>query len=89
MTGRSTYTPEFLLGLNRWGSDRLAALAHAARGIPEGWFGVVLVVLLTALVALAWPRGRSVRSARQDHESDKAVPPSSEVLPARQEPDAP
>jgi cytochrome c-type biogenesis protein len=87
LTGRSTYTPEFLLGLNRWGSDRLAALAHAARGIPEGWFGVALVVLLLALVALAWPRGRSVRLARRDHKS--AVPPSSEVLPARQEPDAP
>ena len=58
LTGQATYTPAFLLTFSRWGSDRMAALAYAARGIPEGWFVVGLVVVLAALFAVAWPRGR-------------------------------
>ena len=60
LTGRATYTPAFLLTLSQWGSDRLAALAHAARMVPDWGVGLALVVLLIGLIVLARPP----RSAR-------------------------
>jgi hypothetical protein len=67
LTGRATYTPDFLLAFNRWGSDRLATLASRLGWIPD-WavaLGVLGLFLLIAL--LAWPRRRGVKSARSDH----------------------
>ena len=58
LTGQSTYTPGVLLAVSRWGSDRLAALAQAAHGIPDGAVGLALLGLLLAVIALAWPRRR-------------------------------
>ncbi len=58
LTGQSTYTSGVLLAVSRWGSDRLAALAQAAHGIPDGAVGLALLGLLLAVIALAWPRRR-------------------------------
>jgi hypothetical protein len=54
LSGRSTYTPAFLLGFSQWGSDRLAALAHAVRIVPEWGVDLALLVLLLGLFSLAW-----------------------------------
>ncbi len=64
LTGQSTYTPGFLLAVSRWGSDRLAALARAAHGIPDGAVGLVLLGLLLAVIALACPRRRPALLSR-------------------------
>ena len=62
LTGRSTYTPDFLLAFNRWGSDRLALVADRLAGVPEGVFALLLAGLLGLVGWRAWPRGR--RSSR-------------------------
>ncbi len=64
LTGQSTYTPGVLLAVSRWGSDRLAALARAAHGIPDGAVGLVLLGLLLAVIALVWPRRRPALLSR-------------------------
>ena len=83
VTGRSTYTPGFLLAFSRWGSDRMAALARAARGIPEVWFGVALVALLVALVAVAWS-GRAATPAQSGRDEGAAVLPAPTLPPPDQ-----
>ena len=80
LTGQSTYTPGFLLAVSRWGSDRLAALARAAHGIPEWAVGLALVGLLLAVIALSWPRRRRPVPLSRDTEmpavlSTREAPP--------------
>ena len=88
VTGRSTYTPDFLLAFSRWGSDRLAALAHAARGIPEAWFGVALVALLLVLVAVA-RTGRAARSVGHGRGDGSVLPLAAVPQPPDQAPTHP
>lgn len=64
ITGQATYTPGFLLDVNRWGSDRLARLAQRAQGLPELVVGAGLVALVVGLVVLAWPHRQSTTTKR-------------------------
>jgi cytochrome c biogenesis protein CcdA len=57
LTGRGTYTPQFLVRFNHWGSDKFAALTERLSFVPEWAMGVLLLVLMCAMAALAWPRG--------------------------------
>jgi cytochrome c biogenesis protein CcdA len=56
VTGRGTYTPDFLRRLTVWGSARLADLAQSLSGIPEWVIGAGLIALIAGMLALAWPR---------------------------------
>lgn len=56
VTGRGTYTPDFLRRLTVWGSARLAELAQSLSGVPEWVIGLGLIALVAGLIALAWPR---------------------------------
>lgn len=67
VTGRGTYTPDFLRRLTVWGSARLAELAQSMSGVPEWLIGASLVALIAGMVALAWPR-----SERGDIETERA-----------------
>jgi cytochrome c biogenesis protein CcdA len=55
LTGRSTYTPGFLISLNHWGSAQFAGLVERLHGVPEVVVGMGLLLLIAALAALAWP----------------------------------
>lgn len=57
LTGRGTYTPQFLVRFNHWGSDKFAGLTERLSFVPEWAMGVLLLVLICSLAALAWPRG--------------------------------
>lgn len=57
ITGRGTYTPDFLRHLTVWGSARLAELAQSLSGVPEWVIGAGLFALVSGMIALAWPRG--------------------------------
>jgi len=76
VTGRSTYTPGFLISVSRWGSDRLAALAQTAGGVPDGWIAAGLVALLVMMVVLAWPRRPSQPAAPAESPQAAAAPPA-------------
>jgi cytochrome c-type biogenesis protein len=58
LTGRGTYTPQFLVQFNHWGSDKFAALTDRLGFVPEWAMGVGLLLLIGAMAALAWPRSR-------------------------------
>ena len=57
MTGRGTYTPDFLRRLTIWGSARLAELAQVLSGVPEWLIGLGLIGVIAGLIFVAWPRG--------------------------------
>jgi membrane protein implicated in regulation of membrane protease activity len=67
LTGRATYTPNFLLAFNRWGSDRLATLADRLSWIPDWTFALALIGLLLLAAFLVWPRRRGVAPAGAGH----------------------
>lgn len=56
LTGRATYTPDFLLAFNRWGSDRLAVLADRAAGVPEGIIALLLLAVVGLILGAVLPR---------------------------------
>jgi cytochrome c biogenesis protein CcdA len=60
LTGRATYTPDFLLSFNRWGSDRMATLADKLHGVPDAVFALALLCVVGLLLWLAWPRGQRI-----------------------------
>ncbi len=57
VTGRGTYTPDFLRRLTVWGSAHLADLAQSLSGVPELLIGLGLIGVVAGMVFLAWPRG--------------------------------
>jgi cytochrome c-type biogenesis protein len=57
ITGRGTYTPQFLIGLNLWGSAQFAMLSERLSAVPEWLMGTALIIVICAMAALAWPRG--------------------------------
>jgi cytochrome c biogenesis protein CcdA len=71
VTGRGTYTPDFLRRLTVWGSARLAELAQSLSGVPEWVIGLGLTALVAGMVALAWPR-------RDRENADETTVPQSE-----------
>jgi cytochrome c biogenesis protein CcdA len=77
LTGRATYTPGFLIGLNHWGSAQFAALAERLRELPELVVGAGLLLLIAGLAALAWPRKPTTeRQAPPDADASGADHPS-------------
>jgi cytochrome c-type biogenesis protein len=75
VTGRGTYTPDFLRRLTIWGSARLAELAQVLTGVPEWVIAVGLIALISGMAALAWPRD-------QDWHIDQTVEQTSQPVPA-------
>jgi cytochrome c-type biogenesis protein len=59
VTGRGTYTPDFLRKLTQWGSAKLGDLAQALGGVPDWALGTGLVLLVAGLIFAAWPRGHA------------------------------
>jgi cytochrome c biogenesis protein CcdA len=62
LTGRGTYTPQFLVRLNHWGSDRFAVLTQKLSIVPEWAVGAGLLLVIVGLATLAWPRGRTAHA---------------------------
>jgi hypothetical protein len=82
LTGRGTYTPEFLVRFNHWGSDRFAVLTQQLRFLPEWTIGAGLLLLIVGLAALAWPRGHAVPAGRGRSEKPEPQPASATETPA-------
>lgn len=77
-TGQSTYTPDVLLGFNRWATSAVANVVMALNGIPLGLQAMGLLAILGAVVWLAWRRpleaARATAFADQsEHPEDRMV----------------
>jgi hypothetical protein len=73
VTGRGTYSPEFLRKFSQWGSEHLAAWAQSLSVVPDWVFSLGLVAVVAGLVVLARPR-RS-KPLQVPKMSGNAIPP--------------